>query len=103
MADPLEFDLNVGLSEEEKNDLEKMIIDFQRQRSLEEPVDDMAALSQRIDTINNRLEYLTSMFLTLDRRIKPLYETMRLTYHKSEILNQRINTLIESIRTGEPL
>ena len=43
------------------------------------------------------------MFLNLDRRIKPLYETIRLTYQKSEILNQRINALIDSIRMGEPL
>lgn len=103
MADPLNFEFNAGLSEEEKHDLEEMIIDFQKQRSLEVPPNDMAALRQQIDTINNRLEYLTNTLLTLDRRIKPLYETIRLTHQKTEILNHRINSLIKSIRTGDRL
>jgi len=103
MPDALNFELNVGLSEEEKRDLEQMIGEFQKERAIEEPGTDYAALKQQLDTMNKRIAYLTNMFLTLDRRIKPLYETIRLTYQKSEILNQRINTLIESIRTGEPL
>ena len=65
--------------------------------------DDTPPVQQQIDVINERLENLTNLFLTLDRRIKPLYETIRLTYEKSEVLNQRINALIDSIRMGEPL
>lgn len=103
MTDRLNFDMNFGLSEEEKHDLEQMISDFQKERSAGEPSRDIASLHRQIDTINDRLAYLTNMFLTIDRQIKPLYETIRLTYQKSEILNQRINTLINSIRTGEPL
>ena len=63
----------------------------------------MTEIQKQIDTINKRLAYLTNMFLTLDRRIQPLYEITRLNYQKSEILNQRINILIESMRTGESL
>ena len=103
MADRLDFDMNIGLSEDEKHDLEQMISDFQKERSTGEPVHDIASLHRQIDTINDRLAYLTNMFLTIDRQIKPLYETIRLTYRKSEILTRRINTLINSIRTGEPL
>lgn len=97
------FEFDIGLSDEEKNDLERMIGDFQKARSRTEPSHDLTAIQKQIDTLNQRLAYLTHMFLTLDRRIQPLYETIRLTYRKSEILNQRINTLIDSIRTGEPL
>ena len=97
------FEFNVGLSDEEKNDLERMIGDFQKERAQAVPSHDLAAIQKQIDTMNQRLAYLTNMFLTLDRRIQPLYETIRLTYRKSEILNQRINTLIDSIRMGEPL
>ena len=103
MTDLPNFDLNIGLSEEEKHDLEQMISDFQKERASGDPHPDLAAMHQQIDTINNRLASLTQMFLTIDRQIKPLYETVRLTYQKSEILNQRINMLINSIRTGEPL
>ena len=37
------------------------------------------------------------------KRMKPLYEIIRLTYQKSEILNERINTIIESLGSGETL
>ncbi len=103
MANQSGLELNIGLSEEEKNDLERMIGEFQEERNTVLPTIDLSAIQEQIETMNKRLAYLTTMFLTLDRRIKPLYETIRLTFEKSEILNQRINTLIESIRTGEPL
>ena len=67
------FDLNIGLSEEEKNDLEQMIGEFQKERSSDGSGDNFAAIQEQIDTMNERLAYLTSMFLTLDRRIQPFY------------------------------
>lgn len=103
MTDRPNLELNAGLSEEEKHDLEQMIIDFQKERAADDLQHDSKSIQQQINAINDRLAYLTQMILTLDRQIKPLYETIRLTYQKSEILNQRINTLIDSIRTGEPL
>lgn len=103
MTDRPNLELNAGLSDEEKHDLEQMILDFQKERAADDLPHDAISFQQQIDTISERLAYLTQMFLTLDRQIKPLYETIRLTYQKSEILNQRINTLINSIRTGEPL
>lgn len=96
-------DISFGLSEEEKNDLEQMIGEFQKDRSASMPITDPAVMQRQIDAINKRMAHLTNMFLTLDRRIKPIYEIVRLTFEKSELLNQRINTLIESIRSGDPL
>jgi len=103
MSSEATLNLNVGLSEQEKQDLEQLISEFQSERSQHIPMDSIAEIQKQINTINKRLAYLTNMFLTLDRRIKPLYETIRLNYQKSEILNQRISVLIESIRTGELL
>jgi len=103
MTDRPSLELNAGLSDEEKHDLEQMIIDFQKERGADDSPPDGVSVQQQIDTINERLTHLSQMFLTLDRQIKPLYEAIRLTYQKSEILNQRIKTLITSIRTGEPL
>ena len=98
-----DFLLNIGLSEEEKNDLEQMIGEFQQQRTTFSSEPDTAALQKQLDALTKRIAYLTTMFLTIDRRLKPLYETVRLTYQKSEILNQRINAIIDSLRSGEPL
>jgi len=95
------FALNMGLSEEERQDLEKMIGEFQQARPHAEM--DIDSLQNQIEEMNKRMAYLTNMFLTIDRRMKPLYEIIRLTFEKSEILNQRINAIIDAIRTGEPL
>jgi hypothetical protein len=95
--------INIGLSEEEKHDLETMIGQFQMERSASDPVTDIATVQKQIEAINNRMEYLSNMFLTIDRRMKPLYEIVRLTFEKSELLDRRINALIASIRTGDPL
>jgi hypothetical protein len=100
------LDFNIGLSEQEKRDLEQLIGEFQTERSERSrnaPANNIAEIQKQIDAINKRLVFLTNMFLTLDRRIKPLYETIRLNFQKSEILNQRISMLIESMRTGESI
>lgn len=97
------MDFHIGLSDQEKDDLEQLIGEFQNGRAQLTPANTMVEIQKQIDTINSRLAYLTNMFLTMDRRMKPLYETIRLNYQKSEILNQRISILIESIRTGESL
>jgi hypothetical protein len=95
--------INIGLSEKEKRDLETMIDEFQKERTAPDPVMDIETVQKQIEAINNRMEYLSNMLLTIDRRMKPLYEIVRLTFEKSELLNQRINGLIESIGTGDPL
>ena len=96
-----DFALNMGLSEEERRDLERMIGEFRQASPYVEP--DMASVQKQIDAINKRMAYLTNMFLIIDRRMKPLYEIMRLTFEKSEILNERIDTILEALRKGEPL
>jgi hypothetical protein len=95
------FAFNIGLSEEEKRDLERMIGDFQQSRSIDPADED--SIQNQIDAINKRMAYLTTMFLTLDRRMNPLYEITRLLLEKSEILNQRIDAIIDSLRSGDSL
>ncbi len=96
------MEINIGLSEEEKLDLEKLIDDFQE---VESSSDDTASLSidDQIKALNNRMAQLSQLILSLDRRMKPLYEIVRLSLEKNEILNQRIKTIIDSLRSGEPL
>lgn len=95
------FAFNPGLSEEEKRDLEEMIGEFQQSRDTSEP--GLETIQQQIDAMNRRMAHLTTMFLTIDRRMKPLYEIIRLTIEKNEILSRKINTIIDSLRTGERL
>lgn len=103
MPKDAEMEIAVGLSEEEKHDLEQMIQDFQRERHAGIPGFDLTSIQKQIDGMNRRLAYLTSMFLALDKRMQPLYETLRLTFQKSELLNERINVVIDTLRSGDPL
>lgn len=91
----------MGLSNDEKQDLEQMIGEFQKNK--DSPPDDIVTIQKQIETINKRMAYLTSMFMTIDRSLKPLSEVVRLTLEKCDLLNQRINTIIDSLRSGEPL
>ena len=99
----IDFPLNIGLSEEEKKDLENMIGQFQKDRSSVTDDLDAASIQKQIDALSKRLSYLTQMFLSIDRRMQPLYSIIRLTYQKTEILNERIHAIIDSLRSGEPL
>lgn len=99
--DSYEFTMNVELSEEERDTLQQMMGELQQDRS-SEPMEP-AALQQEVESLKKRMVYLTNICLTVDRSIKPLHEVIRLTLEKCEILNQRINTVIESLRSGEPL
>lgn len=102
MAKQQSFEFSLGLSEEEKRDLEIMIADFQKDCTrLSGAGPGADPIQEQLDALSKRLAELTRMLLTLDRRMKPLYEIIRLTYKKSEILNERINMIIESIGSGE--
>ena len=103
MSGKIEFDFNIGLSEDEKRDLERMIGEFQKEKALSHESTDLVSVQKQIEAINKRLVYLTTMFLAIDKRMQPLFETVRLTFEKSELLNQRINAIIDSLRSGGSL
>lgn len=92
---------SVQLSEAEQIELSQMIGEFQQTQSTKEQ--NLSSLQLQVETLNQRLAYLTAMFLTIDRRLKPLYEILQLTLEKGDVLDQRINTIIDSLRSGKPL
>jgi len=92
----------MGLSEEEKLDLEKLISDFQQAGSKSDATSSLP-IDDQIEALNNRMAQLSQLILTIDRRMKPLYEIVCLSLEKNEILNQRINAIIDSLRSGEML
>ncbi len=103
MNDQNQIFLNPGLSKAEKNDLEEMIGQFRQEQNAHDEPADLETIGKQIEAINKRLAYLTNMFLTLDKRMQPLFETIRLTFQKTDILNQRIDAIIEALRNGEQL
>ena len=92
--------LPVGLTEAEKEDLEEMIVAFRRHNHTEGPEADREPLQVQLDDIVSKLADLTEMILNIDRRLAPLAEVIRLSHHKSELLSQRLDTVIAALKKG---
>ena len=87
-------EIDFSLSDEEKDDLDQMIKDFNRERStLLESSDD----ADQLKVMKDRFEQLGDVILKINDRVDSLYEIMRLMHQKSEILNARIDEIREAL------
>ncbi len=103
MSDPLLDSLAVGLSEAEKHDLEEMIGEFRGCCQVDCPSDAREPIQAQLDSLALRMADLTEMVLAIDRRLAPLAEVLRLSHQKSELLNQRLDAVIDALKKGTPL
>jgi prophage DNA circulation protein len=90
----------VGLSEAEKDDLEKMLGEFRRESPMDVPSAEKASVRSQLDRITHRLADLTEKVLHLDRQMAPLMEIIRLSHQKSELLSQRLDAVIAALKKG---
>jgi hypothetical protein len=90
----------VGLSEAEKDDLEKMLGEFRREPPMDVPSAEKASVQSQLDRITRRLADLTEKVLHLDRQMAPLMEIIRLSHQKSELLSQRLDAVIAALKKG---
>jgi hypothetical protein len=88
----------VGLSDEEKEDLEKMIKTFREEQSVETPISGAEDVQKQILSMNENLAQFGNMLLKFDSKMKSFYEIIRLSCKKDEMLNQRINAIIEMMK-----
>ena len=99
-------DLNTlafGLSEAEKDDLEKMIGEFRRQRQSDADTITDVSIQTRLNQITQRLVDLTETVLAIDRQMASIVEIIRLSHQKSERLNQRLDAVIAALKKGHKL
>ena len=88
----------VGLSDEEKEDLEKMIKTFREEQSVETPISGAEDVQKQILSMNENLAQFGNLLLKFDAKMKSFYEIIRLSCKKDEMLNQRINAIIEMMK-----
>jgi hypothetical protein len=88
------------LSEAEKQDLEKMIGEFRQERPTEGLSETRGSNRAQLDSVTRRLGDLTEMVLSIDRQLAPLAEIVRLSHKKSELLSQRLDTVIAALKKG---
>ena len=87
-------EIDFSLSDEEKNDVDQMIKDFNRERNtLQESPDH----EDQLKFMKDRFELLGDVILKINDRVDSLYEILRLMQKKSEILNTRFYEIRESL------
>ena len=91
-----EFD--AGFSDEEKEDLERMIGAFNADRkSLAADLAD-ENLKRQIEIIEKRFSHLGEIVSRTNKRLDSFFEILQLLHRKSEIMNERFNTLLQVLQ-----
>jgi hypothetical protein len=103
MVDGDQADFNVGLSDEERDDLEKLINIFKGDGSTILPDASFEDVQDQIRFITEQLAVLSEMLLKFDTRMKSFYEIIRLSHQKTENMNEQIHTIIQFIKKEKNL
>ena len=98
MIEEAQTEIIIGLSEEEKEDLEELIKTIKEDQSVELRSSTNEDVQKQIQSIGANLAHLCDMLLKIDDKMKSFYEIIRLSCKKDEMLNKRINAIIEIMR-----
>jgi hypothetical protein len=103
MVDDTQTELNVGLSEEERDDLENLIRSMRKEPSVPSIDEIPPDVRQRIILLTEHVARLSEMVLKFDGRMKSFYEIIRLFYQKSSKMNERIDTVVRYLKAMNKL
>ena len=98
MVDKTRTAIDVGLSDEEKADLEKLITGLKQDPSEAQPGASSEELQKQVQSMTENLTQLVEMLLKFDTKMRALYDIVRLSHQKSDMMNKRIDAIIESVR-----
>lgn len=103
MADETRTKLDVGLSEAEKDDLEKLIKVFKKEQPYTMPAlgATIEDIQKQVIAMGEHIALLSEMLLKLDMRIDSLYRIIRLSHQKSERMNERIDAIFKRAESGK--
>ncbi len=100
MDDELHPELNIGLSEEERDDLETLIKSLREDKNATDPDVSLDELRRHVETMVENIVRLSDMMLKYDDRLKTLYEILILSHKKNKATNDRITAIAEYL-TGK--
>ncbi len=101
MVDKTRTAIDVGLSDEEKADLEKLITGLKQDPSEAQPGASPEELQNQVQSMTENLTQLVEMLLKFDTKMRALYDIVRLSYQKSDMMNKRIDAIIEYVKGGK--
>jgi hypothetical protein len=91
-------EITVGLSDAEKNDLEKMIKAFRKKQSAAPGGSVPDDVHKQLLSIGENLAQFGNILLNFDTKIKLLHGILSLSDKKNRIMNQRIDALMELLK-----
>ncbi|MFO7554108.1 MAG: hypothetical protein R6W88_02790 [Desulfobacterales bacterium] len=98
MTENIHEDIIVGLSDDEKNDLEKMISAFREKQSTQPDGTAAEDVQQQILSMSENLAHYGDILLKFDAKIKLLHGILHLSDEKNRIMSQRIDAIIELLK-----
>ena len=98
MTEEAQTEIIIGLSDEEKEDLEELIKTIKEDQSVELRSSTNEDVQKQIRSMGANLAHLGDMLLKIDDKMKSFYEIIRLSCKKDEMLNKRIDAIIEIMR-----
>jgi Txe/YoeB family toxin of Txe-Axe toxin-antitoxin module len=103
MTEESQTEIIIGLSEEEKEDLEKLIKTIKEDPFVELRSSTNEDVLKQLQSMAANLAHLGDMLLKIDDKMKSFYEIMRLYSKKDKLLNKRIDTIIKIFRDRKNL
>lgn len=86
-------EIDFSLSDEEKDDLDQMIQDFNRERNALRKSSNDDDVENQLKVMRDRFDQIGDVILKINDRVDSLYEIMRLMHQKSDMLKERIDEL----------
>ncbi|MBN2517059.1 MAG: hypothetical protein JXC33_13630 [Deltaproteobacteria bacterium] len=99
MVDENQTEFSVGLSDEEKEDLENLIKAYRNEQFHLSPDADIEDIQRQFAIVTEQITRVSEIMLRFDKRMKSFYEIVRLSTQKSESMNERINTIVKYIKS----
>jgi len=103
MVDENQTGFDVGLSDEEKEDLENLIKTFREEQFISSPDADLKDVKRQVEILTEQIARFSEMVLKFDKRMKSFYEIIRLYHQKNEEMNGRIDTIIKFVKSRTKL
>ena len=97
MIDDVHTELSIGLSAEERTELEQLITVLRTDKQADTAEIFAPASEDDLKTLQEQVSRGSEIILNFDARLKSLYDTVCLLYEKSNKMNERINSISEAI------
>ncbi len=98
MTEEAQTEFAIGLSDEEIEDLGKMIKSLKEEQTVKPTGSAGEDVQKQIGSMSANLVQFGHMLLKFDAKMKSFYEIIRLSCKKDEMLNQRMDAIIKIMK-----